>query len=150
MRGHGESSGILWYSLDLEELVERDHPLGAIKRLVDDALRGMDADFRRACSRNGRPSVAPERLLKALYTIRSERELCRRLRTDLLFRWFLDMTPDEDVFIPTVFTHDRERLAEYALTQRFLDGVVGQTVVAGLTSDEHFAFDGSLSRAARR
>jgi hypothetical protein len=68
----------------------------------------MDADFRRAYSRNGRPSVAPERLLKALllqalYTIRSERELCRRLRTDLLFRWFLDMTPDEDVFVPTVF-----------------------------------------------
>lgn len=79
MRGHGESNGSLWYSLDLEELVERDHPLRAIKRMVDDALRGMDADFRRAYSRNGRPSVAPERLLKALllqalYTIRSERE----------------------------------------------------------------------------
>ena len=117
--------------------------------MVDDALRGMDADFRRAYSRNGRPSVAPERLLKALllqalYTIRSERELCRRLRTDLLFRWFLDMTPDEDVFVPTVFTHNRERLAEHGLTRRFFDGVVRQAIAAGLASDEHFAVDGSL------
>ena len=149
MRGHGESNGSLWYSLDLEELVERDHPLRAIKRMVDDALRGMDADFRRAYSRNGRPSVAPERLLKALllqalYTIRSERELCRRLRTDLLFRWFLDMTPDEDVFVPTVFTHNRERLAEHGLTRRFFDGVVRQAIAAGLASDDHFAVDGSL------
>lgn len=149
MRGHGESNGSLWYSIDLEELVERDHPLRAVKRMVDDALRGMDADFRRAYSRNGRPSVAPERLLKALllqalYTIRSERELCRRLRTDLLFRWFLDMTPDEDAFVPTVFTHNRARLAEHGLTRRFFDGVVRQAVDAGLASDEHFTVDGSL------
>ena len=102
MRGHGESNGSLWYSLDLEELIERDHPLRAIKRMIDDALRGMDAEFRRAYPRNGRPSVAPERLLKALllqarYTIRSESERCRRLKTDFLFRWFLDMTLDEEV-----------------------------------------------------
>ncbi len=95
------------------------------------------------------PSVAPERLLKALllqslYTIRSERELCRRLKTDLLFRWFLDMSPDEDVFVPTVFAHNRQRLAEHGLTQRFFAGVVAQAISAGLASDEHFAVDGSL------
>ncbi len=117
--------------------------------MVDEAVRGMDADFRRAYARNGRPSVAPERLLKSLllqslYTIRSERELCRRLKTDMLFRWFLDMNPDEDVFVPTVFTHNRERLAEHGLTQRFFDGVVRQAIDAGLASDEHFAVDGSL------
>lgn len=120
--------------------------------MVDDALRGMDGDFRNAYSHRGRPSVAPERLLKALllqtlYTIRSERELCRRLKTDMLFRWFLDMTPDEDAFVPTVFTHNRERLAEHGLTQpafvRFA-GVVQQAIHAGLASDEHFAVDGSL------
>jgi transposase len=149
MRGHGESNCSLWYTLDLEELVERDHPLRAIKRMVDEALRGMDGDFRRAYSRHGRPSVAPERLLKSLllqslYTIRSERELCRRLKTDMLFRWFLDMTPDEEVFVPTVFTHNRERLAEHGLTQRFFAGVVRQAIDAGLASDEHFAVDGSL------
>ena len=76
MRGHGESNGSLWYSIDLEELIEREHPLRAIKRMVDEALRGMDRDFRAAYPRNGRPSVAPERLLKALllqslYTVRS-------------------------------------------------------------------------------
>lgn len=149
MRGHAESNGSLWYSIDLEEFIERDHPLRPIKRMIDEALRGMDADFRRAYSRNGRPSVAPERLLKALllqllYTIRSERELCRRLRTDMLFRWFLDMTPDEEAFVPTVFTHNRERLAEHGLTGRFFDGVVRKAIDAGLASDDHFTVDGSL------
>lgn len=149
MRGHGESNGGLWYSIDLEELIERDHPLRATKRMVDEALRGMDPDFRAAYPRNGRPSVAPERLLKALllqslYTIRSERELCRRIKTDLLFRWFLDMTPDEDVLVPTVFTQNRERLAEHGLTRRFFDCVVRQAVAAGLASGEHFTVDGSL------
>ena len=149
MRGNDETNGRLWYSMDLEDLIERDHPLRAIKRMVDDALRGMDGDFRNAYSDRGRPSVAPERLLKALllqtlYTIRSERELCRRLKTDMLFRWFLDMTPDEDVFVPTVFTKNRERLAEHGLTQRFFAGVVQQAIAAGLASDEHFAVDGSL------
>ncbi len=149
MRGNDETNGRLWYSMDLEDLIEGDHPLRAIKRMVDDALRCMDGDFRKAYSHRGRPSVAPERLLKALllqtlYTIRSERELCRRLKTDMLFRWFLDMTPDEDVFVPTVFTHNRERLGEHGLTQRFFAGVVGQAIAAGLASDEHFAVDGSL------
>lgn len=138
-----------WYSIDLEELIEADHPLRAIKRMVDEALRGMDRDFRKAYSDRGRRSVAPERLLKALllqalYSIRSERELCRRLKTDLLFRWFLDMSPDEAVFVPTVFTHNRERLAEYGLTSRFFSGVVKQAQAAGLASDDHFTVDGSL------
>ena len=80
-------------------------------------------------------------LLPTLYTIRSKRELCRRLKTDMLFRWFLDMTPDEDVFVPTVFAHNRERLTEHGLTQRFFAGVVQRAIQAGLASDEHFAVD---------
>ncbi len=117
--------------------------------MVDDALRLMDGDVRKAYSDRGRPSVAPERLLKALllqalYTIRSERELCRRMKTDLLFRWFLDMTPDDEIFVPTVFTHNRERLSEHGLTQQVFAGVVQQAIAAGLASDEHFAVDGSL------
>ncbi len=149
MRGSSETNGTLYRTFNVEDLIERDHPLRAIKRMVDEALRAMNADFRAAYSTSGRPSVAPERLLKALllqtlYTIRSERELCRRLKTDLLFRWFLDMSPDEDVFVPTVFTHNRQRLAEHGLTQRFFAGVVSQAISAGLASDEHFAVDGSL------
>jgi transposase len=127
---------------NVEELIELDHPLRAIKRMVDEALRGMDKDFRKAYSDRGRRSVAPERLLKALllqslYSIRSDRELCRRLKTDLLFRWFLDMSLDEEVFVPTVFTHNRERLAEHGLTSRFFGGVVKQAQAAGLASEEH-------------
>ncbi len=149
MRGNGETNGSLWYSICIDDPIESDHPLRAIKRMVDDALRGMDGDFRKAYSDRGRPSVAPERLLKALllqtlYTIRSERELCRRMKTDLLFRWFLDMTPDDEIFVPTVFTHNRERLAEHGLTQHLFAGVVQQAIAAGLASDEHFAVDGSL------
>ena len=90
-----------WYSINLEDLIEPDHPLRAIKRMVDEALRGMDKDFRKAYSDRGRRSIAPEQLLKALllqslYSIRSERALCRRLKTDLLFRWFLDMSLDKE------------------------------------------------------
>ena len=117
--------------------------------MVDEALRGMDKDFSEACSDRGRRLVAPERLLKALllqslYSIRSERELCRRLKTDLLFCWFLDMSLDEEVFVPTVFTHNSERLAEHGLASRFFGGVVKQAQAAGLASDEHFTVDGSL------
>lgn len=67
--------------------------------------------------------------------------MCRRLKTDLLFRWFLDMSPDEGVFVPTVFTHNRERIAEHGLTSRFFAGVVKQAQAAGLASDEYFAVD---------
>ncbi len=149
MRGPDLTPDTFWYSIDLEALIERDHPLRGIKRMVDGTLRGMNASFRKAYSHRGRPSVAPERRLKAmlllaLYSIRSERELCRRLKTDLPFRWFLDMTPDEDAFVPTVFSKNRERLAEHGFTQQFFAGVVQHAIAAGLASDEHFTVDGSL------
>ena len=102
MRGNNDTPQSFWYSIDLEELIEADHPLRAIKRMVDEALRCMDKDVRKAYSDRGRRSVAlslrvRSRLLKALllqalYSIRSERELCRCLKTDLLFRWVLRET----------------------------------------------------------
>jgi transposase len=149
MRGRPDRPQSFWYSIDVEDLIEADQPLRAIKRMVDEALKDMSRAFTAAYSTTGRPGVAPERLLRSLlpqspYSIRSERELCRRLKTDLLFRWFLDMTPDEEVFVPTVFTHNRERLAEHGLTRRFFEGVVRQAIDAGLASDEHFTVDGSL------
>lgn len=149
MRGKNDPQPSIWYSINLEELVEAGHPLRPIKRLVDQALAGISASLSAAYSEKGRPSVPPERLLKALllqslYSIRSERELCRRLRTDLLFRWFLDMQPDEATFDATVFTHNRERLDDHGLTRKFFDGVVRQAIEAGLTSDEHFTVDGTL------
>lgn len=103
---------------------------------------------------SGRPSVPTERILKAMllqaiYSVRSERELCRRIDTDLLFRWFLDPShvlgdPAEDAFRHTVFPHNRERLEQHGFVQRFFDGVVRMIREAGLASDDHFTVDGTL------
>lgn len=149
MRGTPDRQAAVYHTFHVEDLIEPDHPLRGIKRMVDAALAGMSSTFRAAYSSVGRPGIPPETLLKALllqclYTIRSERELCRRLRTDLLFRWFLDLQPSDEVFDHSVFTHNRERLSEHGITQKFFDSVVKQAIEAGLTSDEHFTVDGSL------
>lgn len=149
MKGKPQRQAAVYHTFNVEDLIEPGHPLRAIKRMVDHALSDMSRTFRAAYSDRGRPGIPPETLLKALllqclYTIRSERELCRRLKTDLLFRWFLDLQPSDDVFDHSVFTHNRERLSEHGITQKFFDHVVKQAVDAGLTSDEHFTVDGSL------
>lgn len=149
MKGTPERQAAIYHTFNVEDLIEAGHPLRAIKRMVDRALADMSRTFKAAYSDRGRPGIPPETLLKALllqclYTIRSERELCRRLKTDLLFRWFLDLQPSDDVFDHSVFTHNRERLSEHGITQKFFDQVVKQAIEAGLTSDEHFTVDGSL------
>jgi transposase len=149
MKGTPQRQAVVYHTFNFEDLIEPGHPLRAIKRMVDRALADLSRTFKAAYSDRGRPGVAPETLLKALllqclYTIRSERELCRRLKTDLLFRWFLDLQPSDDVFDHSVFTHNRDRLSEHGITQKFFDQVVKQAIEAGLTSDEHFTVDGSL------
>jgi transposase len=139
----------MFYVIDLESRVRADHPLRAIKKMVDAELAGMGHLFNAAYSGTGRPSVPPERLLKALllqalYAIRSEAQLVERLDTDLLFRWFLDMDPAMDAFDPTAFTHNRPRLEAFGIIQRFFGGVVRKAMDEGLTSDDHFSADGSL------
>jgi transposase len=139
----------MFYVIDLEDRVRADHPLRPIKRMVDAELARMGHLFNKAYSDTGRPGVPPERLLKALllqalYAIRSEAQLVERIDTDLLFRWFLDMDPAMDVFDPTAFTHNRPRLEEFGIIQRFFGGVVRRAMDEGLTSDEHFSADGSL------
>jgi transposase len=139
----------MFYVIDLESRVRPDHPLRAIKRMVDAELARMGHLFNAAYSDIGRPSVPPERLLKAmllqaLYAIRSEAQLVERIDTDLLFRWFLDMDPAMDAFDPTAFTHNRPRLEAFGIIQRFFGGVVRKAMDEGLTSDEHFSADGSL------
>lgn len=139
----------MFYAIDLEERVRADHPLRAIKQMVDAELARMGHLFNKAYSDIGRPGVPPERLLKALllqalYAIRSEAQLVERIDTDLLFRWFLDMDPAMDVFDPTAFTHNRPRLEEFGLVQRFFGGVVRRAMDEGLTSDDHFSADGTL------
>jgi len=149
MRGRANGQVNLFVKINLEELVPPDHPIRAIKRMADEALKAMSRTFAAAYSDVGRPSIPPERLLKAmvllsLYTIRSERALCERIRFDMLFRWFLDMTPDEECFDHSVFSANRERLDKLDITRKFKEQIVFQAIEAGLISEEHFSIDGSL------
>jgi len=148
MRGQADEQAPLFHVFSVEDRIRADHPLRDIKRRVDRILAGMSESFAEAYSRTGRPSVPPERLLKALllmalYSVRSERQLCERIDTDLLFRWFLDLQPSEDAFDATTFTHNRPRLDEHDLTKRFFDAVVAEALTRGLCS-EHFSVDGTL------
>jgi transposase len=148
MRGQADEQPPLFHSFYVEDRIRADHPLRDVKRRVDAILAAMDDVFARAYSRTGRPSVPPERLLKALllmglYSIRSERQLCERIDTDLLFRWFLDLQPSDDAFDPTTFTKNRARLEEHRLTEAFFDAVLRQAITHNLCS-EHFSVDGTL------
>lgn len=148
MRGRTDEQQVLFHVFNVEERIRADHPLREVKRRVDAILQAMSPVFAQAYSRTGRPSVPPERLLKsmlimAMYSIRSERQLCERLQTDLLFRWFLDMQPSEEAFDHAVFAHNRVRLDEHDLTKKFFDAVVSEALTANLCS-EHFSVDGTM------
>jgi transposase len=148
MRGRTEEQPDLFHVFNVEARIRADHPLRDVKRRVDLILVALSPIFAQAYSRTGRPSVPPERLLKAMlimtvYSIRSERQLCERLQTDLLFRWFLDMQPSEEAFDHAVFTHNRTRLDDHDLTKKFFDAVVSEALTADLCS-EHFSVDGTM------
>jgi len=151
MRGRPNRQPNLFVKINLEELVPADHPLRPIKRMADEALAAMSRTFAAAyapAEKGGRPSIPPERLLKALvlmtlYTVRSERALCERITFDMLCRWFLDMTPDEPCFDHSVFSVNRERLDRLDITKKFSDRIVMMAVDAGLISEDHFTIDGS-------
>ena len=148
MRGQSEADSPLFHVFSVEDRIRQGHPLRDIKRRVDRILDGLSPQFAKAYSRTGRPSVPPERLLKALllmalYSVRSERQLCERLGTDLLYRWFLDLQPSEESFDATTFTHNRQRLDDHQLTKSFFDAVVSEALMANLCS-EHFSVDGTL------
>ena len=120
MRGSDERTGTLFSYVDVEERVPADHPLRAIRTIVNEVLEGLSGEFARIYSDKGRPSIAPERLLRALllqtfYTIRSERQLMEQLDYNLLYRWFVGLGVDEAVWVPTVFTKNRDRLLEPTL-----------------------------------
>jgi transposase len=139
--------------VDLEERVPHNHPLRVIKQFADRALREPSPVFDEMYATGGRPSIPPERLLKAsllisLYSVRSERAFCEELDYQLLYRWFLDMGLLEPSFDPTAFTKNRRRLLRHEVAQRFFDEVVRQAAGLGLLSDEHFTVDGTLIEAA--
>jgi transposase len=138
--------------LSPEERVPAKHPLRPIRLIVDDALKSLSPAFSRLYSACGRPSIAPEKLLRALllqvlYTVRSERMLMEQLEYNLLFRWFVGLNMDEAVWVPTVFTKNRDRLLEGDVAEKFFQLVLTQARVADLLSDEHFSVDGTLIEA---
>jgi transposase len=132
--------------------VRKDHPLRAIRTLVDEVLTQLSPRFDTMYARVGRPSIAPEKLLRAqllqmLYSIRSERLLMEEMDYNLLFRWFVGLNADDEVWDATTFTKNRDRLLEADVAQEFLGCVVEQARGKGLTSDEHFSVDGTLLEA---
>jgi transposase len=136
----------------LEQRVPADHPLRGIRVLVDRALERMSPEFDQLYSAMGRPSIAPERLLRALllqvlYSVRSERQLMEQLNYNLLFRWFVGLEMDDEVWDVTVFTKNRERLIRGEVSQGLLAGVLVEARENNLLSEEHFTVDGTLIQA---
>jgi transposase len=149
MRGEVSPQQPLWYAIDIESLIEPDHPLREVKRRADQVLAGMDREFRRAYSKVGRSSIPPEMLLKALllqalYSVRSERRLVEEIRVNLLYRWFLDLSLDAPVWDASSFTTNRERFEKHALIRTFFDRVVEGAYAEKLASSDHFTVDGTL------
>jgi transposase len=152
MRGTDERTGELFSYVDLEDRVPAKHPLRLIRRIVNDVLRALDGEFAKLYADSGRPSIAPERLLRALllqafYTIRSESQLMEQLNYNLLYRWFVALGIDEPVWVQTVFTKNRERLLEAEVAHKFLAELLNHKEVRGLLSDEHFSVDGTQIQA---
>ena len=152
MRGLDTRQEGMFSYVSPESRIPRDHPLRPIREMVDDALKELSADFDVLYSHTGRPSIAPEKLIRALllqvfYSIRSERLLMEQLDYNLLFRWFVGLNTDDPVWVPTVFTHNRDRLLEGEIVTKLFGQVLAQAEEKGLTSDEHFSVDGTMIEA---
>jgi transposase len=152
MRGVDQEQAGMFSYLSPETRVRRDHPLRAIRTQVDMVLEGLSTVFEAMYSTTGRPSIPPEKLLRALllqmlYSIRSERLLMEEIDYSILFRWFVGMNLDDQVWNPTTFTKNRERLLDADVAKEFLSLVVDQARSRGWASDEHFTVDGTLLEA---
>jgi transposase len=152
MRGHDHQQADMYSYLSPEQRVRDSHPLRKIRAMADEALKNMSERFDAMYAKTGRPSIPPEKLLRAqliqmLYSVRSERLLMEEIDYSMLFRWFVGMNLDEPVWDVTVFTKNRNRLLEGDVAREFLAEVVRQAASKGLTSDEHFTVDGTLIEA---
>ena len=152
MRGSDTQQSAMFSYLSPEQRVPANHPLRRVREITDRLLDELWDLFDRMYSTMGRPSIAPEKLLRALllqvlYTIRSERLLMEQLDYNLLFRWFVGLEMDDPVWNATVFTKNRERLLAGEIARGFFDRVVAQARERGLLSDEHFTVDGTLVEA---
>jgi transposase len=142
----------MWSYVTDEERIPQDHPLRAISAMTDTVLKNLSPRFTPLYSKHGRPSIPPERLLRALllqvlYSVRSERLLIEQLNYNILFRWFVGLNMDDPIWHPTTFTKNRDRLLEGDIARAFFDGVVALAKAKNLMSDEHFTVDGTLIEA---
>ncbi len=152
MRGQDDGSGTLFSYIDLEDRVPATHPLRLIRGIVNEALETLSGEFEAMYSHMGRPSIPPEKLLRALllqafYTIRSERQLMEQLNFNLLFRWFVGLSLDDGVWDATAFCKNRDRLLEAGVSAKLLRGVIEHGRVRRLLSRDHFSVDGTLIEA---
>jgi transposase len=152
MRGETPKQSSMLCLVSPESMVPPNHPIRSIKKLADEALAQLSPVFDQMYADGGRKSIPPERLLKALllqalFSVRSETQLCEQLHYNMLFRWFLDMDMVEEVFVRSTFTKNRERMLKHEVTAQFFIAVVGQAREASLMSSEHFSVDGTLIQA---
>src|SRR5271165_5589465 len=152
MRGADHQQSGMFSYLSAEKRVPKDHPLRTIRAMVDMALRNMGPQFEAMYARVGRPSIAPEKLLRALllqvlYSVRSERMLMEQLNYNLLFRWFVGLNMDDAIWDATVFSKNRQRLLAGDIADAFFEAVLKQARQRDLLSDEHFTVDGTLLEA---
>jgi len=152
MRGDDQQQNGMFSYISAEQRVPPDHPLRALRKMVDEALAELSPRFSRLYAKRGRPSIAPEKLLRALllqvlYTIRSERQLVEQLDYNLLYRWFVGLNMDDAMWDVTVFTKNRERLLKGNIAQAFFQKVLEQARERSLLSEEHFTVDGTLIEA---
>lgn len=152
MRGADQRREGLFSYVRMDERIPRQHPLRIIRPVTDAALAALDEWFAALSAENGRPSIPPEQLLRALllqafYTIRSERQLMEQLNYNLLFRWFVGLSVDDPVWDATVFSKNRDRLLEGDIACAFLTAMLALPQVKALLSDEHFSVDGTLIQA---
>src|SRR3954451_24743354 len=155
MRGPDRRTEGLFSYVSCEARVPAGHPLRLILPVADAALAALDREFQQLYALDGRPSIPPEKLLRALllqafYSVRSERQLMEQLDYNLLFRWFVGLGVDDAVWDVTVFTKNRARLLEGEIAAKFLRAVLDQPKIKALLSDEHFSVDGTLIQALRR
>src|SRR2546428_1023478 len=152
MRGNDEQQLDVFSYISPEERVPQDHPLRSLRVMTDEALQQLQPRFSEWYAKTGRPSIAPEkllraRLLQALYSVRSERMLMEQLDYSLLLRWFVGLNMDDSIWDVTVFTKNRERLLDGDIAEAFFQAVLKQAGERNLLSDEHFTVDGTLLEA---
>jgi len=152
MRGQADKQVTMLSLVTADQLVPEDHPIRQIKPIVDNALRELSSTFTRMYAETGRPSIPPEHMLKAclliaLYSVRSERQFCERLKYDLLFKWFLDMNITDPPFDASTFSKNKERLLEHEVARGFLGVVLEEARQRRLLSEDHFTVDGTLLEA---